>query len=82
MDAEDHPTKGYAHRFGWHVMPFPVAPHLSEKQRVWVEVEIEDFEIFERPECQGGVWYLAKRMKITQVSGSKSQLGFTLSTDH
>jgi hypothetical protein len=64
MDAEYHPTKGYSGRKGWHCTLKPNAPHLSEKDRVWVEVEIEDFEYYNRPESQGGTWVLAQRMKI------------------
>ncbi len=64
LEAEDHPTKGYAHRPGWHCTYKPEAPHLSKKNRVWVEVEVEDFSIFERPINQGGKWILAKKMKI------------------
>lgn len=64
MNAEYHPTKGYAGRKGWHCTLKPNAPHLSEKDRVWVEVEIEDFEYYNRPESQGGTWVLAQRMKI------------------
>ncbi|MFA5068056.1 MAG: hypothetical protein WC466_08510 [Candidatus Izemoplasmatales bacterium] len=64
LDAELHPTKGFATRMGWHCTIKPCAPHLSKKGRVWVEVEVEDFEFFERPESQGGTWVLAKKMKI------------------
>ena len=64
MVAEDHKTKGFAHRPGWHCTVSPEAPHLSKKGRVWLQVEIQDVEIFERPESQGGKWYLAKRMRI------------------
>lgn len=66
--AEDHPTKGFAHRPGWHCTLKPEAPHLSEQtttqRREWFEVEIEDYEFFERPPSQGGRWALAQRMKI------------------
>ena len=64
MDAEFHPTKGYAERKGWHCMLKPIAPHLSKNNRVWVEVEVDDFEYYDRPESQGGRWILAQRMKI------------------
>ena len=64
LNAENHPTKGYAIRPYWHVCETPNAPHLSKKDRVWVEVEIEDYEEFERPENQGGKWFLAKRIKF------------------
>jgi len=67
MQAEDHKTKGYKHRPGWHCTPFTEAPHLSERGRVWVEVEIEDVEIENRPVSQGGKWYLAQRMKINKI---------------
>jgi len=62
--AEDHPTKGYAHRPGWHVLPTPYAPHLTVRGRVWVKVEIDDYETLQRPAMQGGQWYLAKKMKV------------------
>lgn len=58
--------KGYKTRPGWHTVPRPYAPHLSERGRVWVRVEIAYYEEFKKPECQGGVWYLAKRMKIIE----------------
>lgn len=64
LDSELHPTKGFAVREGWHCLLKPEAPHLSKKNRVWVKVEVEDFEYFERPISQGGKWVLAKRMKI------------------
>ena len=67
MDAEDHPTKGYAHRPGWHCTFRPVAPHLSEKGRVWCRVEIQDFQVYPRPESQGGHWILAKKMRVVEI---------------
>ena len=67
LQAESLPTKGFALRPGWHCTREPVAPHLSEKDRVWVKVEIEDYTEFLRPENQGGLWYLAKRMKVLEV---------------
>lgn len=64
MIAESHPTKGFAYRKGWHCTLKPIAPHLSVKNRSWVEVQIEDFEYYQRPESQGGTWVLAQKMKI------------------
>jgi hypothetical protein len=68
MEAEDHPTNGFAHRPGWHATLKPVAPHLKEhakgQKRVWIEVVIEDYTTFDRPQSQGGTWVLAKRMMI------------------
>nr|NIV33204.1 hypothetical protein [Anaerolineae bacterium] len=67
MDAEDHPTKGYAHRPGWHCTLSPEAPHLSEKGRVWARVRLDGVEFHHRPESQGGTWALAQKMKILEV---------------
>ena len=67
LEAEDHPTKGYAHRPGWHCTFKPEAPHLSTKDRVWVKVEVEDYAVFERPMSQGGKWILANKMKVVSI---------------
>ena len=64
IKSECFPTKGFAVRPGWHCTAKPEAPHLSKKGRVWVEVEIEDVEKFTRPESQGGLWYLAGKIKF------------------
>ncbi len=69
MEAESHPTKGFAHRKGWHCTLKPVAPHLKESPknqtgRVWVEVEVQDTELYNRPESQGGTWVLAQMMRV------------------
>lgn len=64
LEAESHPTKGYKERPFWHCTSEPKAPHLSEKNRVWLEVEIKDFTEFKRPDSQGGKWYLAQKIKI------------------
>lgn len=66
MDSECHPTKGFKTRQGWHCTLTPQAPHLSEKNRVWVRVEVEDYVEYNRPESQGSTWILAQRMKITK----------------
>ena len=67
LEAENHPTKGYQERFGWHCTFKPIAPHLSKRGRVWVKCEVEDTETYDRPESQGGQWVLAKRMKVLKV---------------
>jgi len=64
MTAENHPTKGFAVRKGWHCTLTPVAPHLSKKDRVWVEVEVKDYKKYNRPESQGGTWVLSQQMKV------------------
>jgi hypothetical protein len=63
-EYEDCPTKGFAHRPGWHICREPNAPHLSERNRVWCEVEFELLGTIDRPENQGGVWYLGSTMQI------------------
>lgn len=67
LRAEFYPTKGYQPRMGWHCTFTPYAPHLSIKQRVWVEVEVSSYRTYERPECQGGAWILADSMKINRI---------------
>ena len=67
MVAEDHKTKGYAHRPGWHCTLKQSAPHLSERDRVWAKVEVEDVEFYERPKNQGGKWVLAQRMRVLEI---------------
>ncbi len=64
--SECIPTKGFAVRAGFHVCAEPVAPHLSLKGRIWKQVEIENFTEFKRPASQGGMWYLAERMKVLE----------------
>ena len=65
--AESFPTKGFAHRPFWHCTSEPVAPHLSEKNRVWCKVEMEEYEKYDRPSNQGGLWYLANKIKIIEI---------------
>ncbi len=66
LEAEDHPTKGFAHRPGWHCGDTPEAPHLSERGRRWFKVEIKDFYRFPRPKHQGGEWLIAQRMRVLE----------------
>lgn len=66
LNAEDHPTKGYAHRPGWHCTLTPHAPHLSKNGRQWFEVQITKTKKYERPESQGGTWVLAQRLKVVK----------------
>lgn len=67
LQAENHPTPGYAVRPGWHVMEEPKAPHLSmTDRRVWMEVEIRNYKILRRPKAQGGTWWIAEWMKVVR----------------
>lgn len=64
LEAELCPTKGYSVRKGWHCTLKKEAKHLSEKNRVWCLVEVEDFEYHKRPKNQGGTWIIAQKIKI------------------
>tara|TARA_Y100000310_G_scaffold341004_1_gene438722 strand:+ start:463 stop:765 length:303 start_codon:yes stop_codon:yes gene_type:complete len=64
LKAEAYPTKGFSFRPHWHCTGKPEAPHLSLKGRAWYEVRIQDFEKMTRSEIQGGIWYLANKIKI------------------
>ena len=66
LEAESHPTKGYVYRPYWHCTKQPHAPHLTEKGRAWYLIEMEEFTEFQKPEHQGGTWYLANRIKILE----------------
>lgn len=63
VESAGYPTKGYAYRPGWHCS-VNKAPHLSLKDRVWCLVEAEDYYYHKRPVSQGGLWAIAKRIKI------------------
>ena len=65
--AEDHPTKGYARRPGWHAASKPVAPHLSTQGRCWYTVEIAGFHRLVRPASQGAEWFIAKQMRVLEA---------------
>jgi hypothetical protein len=64
VNAKPHPTAGFAFRPYWHCAPQPFAPHLSTKNRVWMQVCIASYWKFYRPHIQGGAWLLAERMKL------------------
>lgn len=64
LQSEPHATKGFAFRPGWHCCLKPHAPHLSKKNRVWVEILAKNYKMYDRPESQGGKWILAKKIKI------------------
>lgn len=67
MAAEEHPTPGFAYRPGWHATTKPIAPHLSEKGRVWAEVTLRGVKKYNRPESQGGTWLLAKALRVDRI---------------
>jgi len=73
LEAEDHPTKGFANRPGWHCTKEKRAPHLAKEpasgqKRVWCEVGIKgEVTPFERPWNQGGTWFIATHMKVIKI---------------
>ena len=64
LEADVYPTNGFAVRKGWHCTLNPIAPHLSQKNRVWVKVKLKNFVHYNRPESQGGTWVLAQKMMV------------------
>jgi hypothetical protein len=72
LPAENHHRKnGFAYRPGWHCTRLPEAPHLKEQLnggqvRQWWKVEISDFEEKLRPVSQGGMWYLAQKIRFIE----------------
>lgn len=70
MWAHEFPTNGYAIRKGWHAVEQPIAPHLAKHEdRVWCEVELMGFRMYDRPTAQGERWILANRMRVNRVLG-------------
>ena len=71
LPAQDHSTlarrAGLAARPGWHACMEPQAPHLSTRDRVWCLVELRGAQRVERPASQGGVWYLAKALRVVEM---------------
>jgi hypothetical protein len=68
----DLPHPGLAHRPGFHCCSTKSAPHIklrlkNGEQRVWCKVTIEEYELHNRPESQGGLWYVSKRMRIDKT---------------
>ena len=65
LRAMPHRTPGYAFRPGWHCCSRPVAPHLSKKGRRWYKIEVGGhYEEHHRPKSQGGLWYVARFIKV------------------
>ena len=65
---EDNPTKGFAHRPGWHICSEMSAPHLKQEgtNRVWCKVKFTPMSEIKRPESQGGIWYLGSTIEILE----------------
>lgn len=67
LPAEDHPTKGFAHRPGWHICSEQLAPHLRQGgDRTWFRVEFDGETPHPRPPSQGGLWFTAQRMRVLE----------------
>lgn len=70
LKAEAHKKKGFAFRPGWHAFPKPGAHTRLDTERegrVWCRVEIQGVKQFSASGTEGGVWYLAKRMRVLEV---------------
>ena len=69
---EDNPTKGFAHRPGWHICATTEgAPHIKQDgktgaDRVWCKVRFDLLREVHRPANQGGVWFLGSTMEILE----------------
>jgi hypothetical protein len=71
LKAENFPTSGFTHRPYWHCTKNPIAPHLSEKDRMWYRIEMTNFTKMIRPANQGGIWYLAGKIRIIKEHTKK-----------
>lgn len=67
IEAKMHNPKKLAYRPGWHTTEKPFAPHIKEKEnRRWYKVEISDYYELNRPQFQGGKWFIAQKMKVIE----------------
>ena len=71
VEAIDGKPKSLKNRPGFHCTHAPEAGHIllklkSGEERRWYKVEIEDYYEFPRPKNQGGMWFIAKRMRIIE----------------
>lgn len=74
-EYELHRTKGYAFRPGWHVCSEMKAPHLRQGgDRVWAKVEFDPMDVIQRPESQGGTWWLGSTIRILEVYNEDQEL--------
>lgn len=70
--AKDLPTKGFAHRPGWHSCSSLSAPILENtrtarrENRWWFEVEIKEATPNPRPLKQGGMCYISPWIRIVR----------------
>lgn len=74
VHAKPRRTPGFAYRPGWHAVLNQHAPHLKKRlssgeRRVWCRVKLRDFKFHERPKSHGGLWILAKEMKVIEIIG-------------
>jgi len=83
MTAKDIPTKGFAHRPGWHSALTPNAPHLkdTDNRRIWLQAVVEDFVTYDMPESQGGTWVLSQKLYIEPIQPLFLQKICDLSSD-
>jgi hypothetical protein len=65
MEAEDIPTKGFAHRPGWHAGLVPETHIQENDNRVWCECLIKDYYPFQLNSKQKE-WQIAKWLKVVK----------------
>lgn len=73
MEAESHPTKGFALRPGWHCTLAPVAPHLKTDLKSGGNSEVVQGEGSgdqNIPETRVTRWNLGSRSKTLRRGGS------------
>jgi hypothetical protein len=59
--------KGFKFRPGWHACSTQSAPHLSMTGRVWCRVSLRGIQRHERPQSQGGLWYVARQLRVEEI---------------
>ena len=67
IKAQGIRTPGFKFRPGWHACSTQSAPHLTLKGRVWCRVSLRGAQKHERPPSQGGLWYVAKYLKVEEI---------------
>lgn len=65
LEAQDLPTKGFAHRPGWHAGLVPETHIKESENRVWCECRIKDFYPFQLNSKQKE-WQIAKWLKVVK----------------
>ena len=84
-EAEDANPRYLKHRPGFHCCAIPYAPHMKDDMpgRAWCEVLIRVKGTEQRPESQGGLWFLASELLIVrEVDGEELERLRSAAPDH